>query len=160
MAAPNIHIEIPELPAVIRKFAVDFYASSVRSALRDWGYEATKVAKEEVPVWTSLTQKTINTRFDTFSPIPTWVRVEPTTKYAAAIERGRRPGIRPPIAEIRHWAEAHGINPYALAWSIAKRGTKANPFMARTAARVGIGRLNFYLARAVKEVEFKWRMQR
>ena len=51
-------------------------------------------------------------------------RVGPTVRYGLWAERGRAPGRRPPIAAIAGWARRHGVNPFALASAIAKRGTR------------------------------------
>ena len=37
---------------------------------------------------------------------------------------GRTP---PPVRPLRRWAKAHGINPYVLARSIGRRGTRGHP---------------------------------
>ena len=47
--------------------------------------------------------------------------------YGAAVEFGTRPHF-PPIDAITKWANKKGINPYALAFSISKKGTKAHPY--------------------------------
>lgn len=57
--------------------------------------------------------------------------IGPTAKYAVFIEKGTKPHM-PPIDAITPWAEAKGINPWALAMSIKKKGTVANPFVKRT----------------------------
>jgi len=38
--------------------------------------------------------------------------------------RGRAPGKMPPIAAVESWAVQKGLNPYAVARSIGKRGTR------------------------------------
>ena len=45
--------------------------------------------------------------------------------YGENVDRGRRRGAKPPpIKAIKDWAENRGINPYALAKSISKKGIK------------------------------------
>lgn len=39
----------------------------------------------------------------------------------------------PPIAEITPWARRHGMNPYLVARSIARKGTRLVPFMTKGA---------------------------
>jgi hypothetical protein len=56
--------------------------------------------------------------------------LENVVPYALYVEGGTRPHW-PPIGAIRGWAERHGINPYALQRSIARRGTPAVRFLAR-----------------------------
>lgn len=48
--------------------------------------------------------------------------------YSGFIQTGTAPHF-PPIDAITPWATAKGIPPWALAISISKKGTKANPFM-------------------------------
>lgn len=60
--------------------------------------------------------------------------VGPTTKYANAIEFGDGPkwvSVKDG-SPLRDWADAKGINPYAVQRSIAKKGTKAHPFVVPT----------------------------
>lgn len=52
-------------------------------------------------------------------------------KYALYVEKGTKPHM-PPVDAIQAWAEQKGLNPWAVAKSIAKKGTKANPFVERT----------------------------
>jgi len=68
---------------------------------------------------------------------PGVVRVE-FTKYARWVEFGRRPGRMPPITVMADWAYKKGIASaentravgYLIARSIARKGTKAQPFLA------------------------------
>lgn len=57
------------------------------------------------------------------------VEVGPTQPYGKYVEYGTRPHPVP-VAAIAGWAKRKGLNPYAVAKSIAKKGTKAHPFMA------------------------------
>lgn len=52
------------------------------------------------------------------------------TPYAVFVHEGTAPHM-PPIDAITPWANKYGISPWALAKSIAKKGTKANPFLKR-----------------------------
>lgn len=47
--------------------------------------------------------------------------------YGSAVEFGTRPHF-PPVSALNMWAKKKGINPYVLARSISRKGTKANPF--------------------------------
>ncbi len=51
----------------------------------------------------------------------------PKMPYAPFIEFGTAPHWAP-IAALIPWAKRHGISPYAVQQSIAKKGTKAQPF--------------------------------
>lgn len=57
-------------------------------------------------------------------------RVGPAARYAYWVEHGRRPGRYPPIDAVAGWARRHGIHPFVLARAIARRGTRAQPFVA------------------------------
>lgn len=60
--------------------------------------------------------------------------VGPTAKSANPLEFGSRPhwvSVKEG-SPLRDWADAKGINPYALQRSIAKKGTKAHPFVKPT----------------------------
>ena len=52
-------------------------------------------------------------------------------KYAIYVEKGTKPHM-PPVDALKAWAEQKGLNPWAVAMSIKKKGTKANPFVERT----------------------------
>lgn len=50
-----------------------------------------------------------------------------TAPYAIYVHEGTAPHF-PPLEAITPWANRHGIPPFAVALSIARKGTKANPF--------------------------------
>jgi hypothetical protein len=52
----------------------------------------------------------------------------PRAKYALPVHEGSRPHWTS-VKNLEGWAKRHGMNPYALQRSIAKKGTKANPFL-------------------------------
>lgn len=51
--------------------------------------------------------------------------------YALDVEKGTKPHM-PPVSSLQAWADAKGINPWALAMSIKKKGTMAHPFVKPT----------------------------
>jgi hypothetical protein len=55
-------------------------------------------------------------------------RVGPSVGYGLYVERGSRPHW-PPIAALVGWARRHGVSPYAVQRSIARKGTRARPFL-------------------------------
>lgn len=58
--------------------------------------------------------------------------VKPMSKHAIYVHEGRRPGSMPPSGEgtqLNRWATKRGLNPFLVARSIGRKGTKANPFM-------------------------------
>lgn len=54
--------------------------------------------------------------------------------YARYVEKGTRPHFPPafPGSALDQWAEMHGLNAYAVAQSIAKKGTRPHPFVEPT----------------------------
>lgn len=57
----------------------------------------------------------------------------PALQYAAAVEKGRRPGAQqPPTKPIEAWARRKGIRApaYVLARAIGRKGIKARPYLA------------------------------
>lgn len=56
-------------------------------------------------------------------------KIGPSTAYGYYAEKGRKPGKMPPIASIASWANSKGIDPYVLARSIGRKGTKGKPYM-------------------------------
>lgn len=56
-------------------------------------------------------------------------RIGPSTAYGYFAEKGRRPGKMPPVSAVEGWARRKGIDPFVLARSIARKGTKGKPYM-------------------------------
>jgi hypothetical protein len=54
--------------------------------------------------------------------------VGPSLRYGAYVERGTRPHW-PPRAPLEGWARRHGVPVYAVQRAIARRGTRARPFL-------------------------------
>lgn len=70
----------------------------------------------------------------TFTPATLSAEITPAIDYAGDVEYGGKARYVS-VAEgtpLRAWAEQKGINPYALRNSIAKKGTKAHPFVEPT----------------------------
>ncbi len=57
-------------------------------------------------------------------------RIGPSVAYGLFVETGRRAGTPPPVGAVAGWANRHGMNPFVLARSIGRKGTRARPFMA------------------------------
>lgn len=57
--------------------------------------------------------------------------VLPTVPYAAPVETGSKPHWAP-IEPLEAWAALKGMNPYALRWSIAQKGTQPHPYVEPT----------------------------
>jgi len=59
-----------------------------------------------------------------------WGRLFNPTNYAIYVHEWTRPHYAP-LDKITGWALRHSMKPWALRLSIARKGTKANPFMDR-----------------------------
>ena len=57
--------------------------------------------------------------------------IYPRARYADFIETGTRPHWTS-IQNIEGWARFRGLNPYAVQRSIARKGTKAHPYLNKT----------------------------
>lgn len=60
-------------------------------------------------------------------------RLTSMSPYAAAVNYGTAPHHVSP-AQLAPWAAKKGLNPFAVAKSIAKKGTRANPFFDKAVA--------------------------
>jgi hypothetical protein len=54
--------------------------------------------------------------------------VGPSVRYGAYVERGSRPHW-PPRAPLEGWARRHGVSVFVVQRAIARRGTRARPFL-------------------------------
>lgn len=57
--------------------------------------------------------------------------IKPSVSYADAVETGSKPHF-PPVSALQAWADMHGINVWALAYSISKKGTQPHPYIKPT----------------------------
>jgi hypothetical protein len=70
--------------------------------------------------------------------------------YGGSVEYGTRPHEVSPM-NLKDWARRKGLNPFAVAESIKKKGTKANPFLKRTTTQLN-GRLDDILKQAIDDI--------
>lgn len=70
----------------------------------------------------------------TTDPVLMTAEIKPSMRYADAVETGSRPHWPPhgPDSSLAAWAKLKGLNVYAVAASIAKKGTKAHPYIVPT----------------------------
>lgn len=92
-----------------------------RALTRIWGKE-----KQEAPVDTGNLRDNWQLNVSRFSGF-----LRSNAPYALGIEFGTRPHWVS-IDKIAPWAKKRGLNPWAVRNSIAKKGTKANPFFQRS----------------------------
>lgn len=127
----EIEIEnINEIREVFR-FYPKLADREIRRGLYKAGKLILRVEKRETPVGvTAQLRGSIGMRLTAGS-----VMITPKKKYAIDVHEGTKPHyvpIKGKRAPLRIWAIKHGINPYALQKAIARKGTKANPFVNRT----------------------------
>lgn len=105
----------------------------VGTKLNAWIHTTTlrteRSAKQHVPpsVDTGQLQSSIHSRFGHLRG-----EVKPTVKHAIFVHEGRRPGRMPPFqpgTALNSWATRKGMNPFLVARSIGRKGTKKNPYM-------------------------------
>ena len=108
-------------------------------------------AMEVVPIDTGYLSRRITQEL-----VPLRARVYTNVFYAPFVEYGTRPHFPPPGA-LATWGRKHGgIPAFALARAIAKRGTKAHPYMRPGAAELE-RRLPELLANLARDIEETWR---
>ncbi len=130
----SLEIKIPNMAEVAKRFN-DMPAEVVRlidEAIGKGSLYIEGLAKREVGAghggWdTGRLASSIRTELGVLS-----ATVAPHVSYAIYVHQGTRPHWAP-ISALAPWAERHGINPYAVQASIARKGTKGNPFMERAA---------------------------
>jgi hypothetical protein len=112
------------------------YAALVKPALQDAGNLVRDDARAAVPTDRKLLQNAIVAELQSgAAPLSVFVGVlkGPALQYAAAVEKGRRPGAPPPPTKpIEAWARRKGIDApaYVLARAIGRKGIPARPFLA------------------------------
>lgn len=112
-----------------------------RSLLRVWAAE-----KQEAPFGVSgILRDNWKVEMGRFTG-----RLYSLAKYALDVEQGTKPHFVP-VDEIAPWAKKKGLNPWAVAKSIAKKGTKANPFFARAVTNATDG-VNTEMQAAMKSI--------
>ncbi len=82
-------------------------------------------AAREAPVDSGVLRGEIESTFTS-----TMGKVFTSTEYAKFVHEGTRPH-KVSGKHLEGWARKKGLNPYAVAKSISKKGTKANPFFTR-----------------------------
>ncbi|MCX6795807.1 MAG: hypothetical protein WCG01_02370 [bacterium] len=129
----EIHLEnLNEIREVFRQFP-SIADQEIQDGLERAGKLITRIEKEEVPIGVSgQLRQSIMMRL-----VPNNVTIAPDKNYAIDVHEGTPPhyvSVKNPRDPLRIWAIKKGINPYAVQRSIAKKGTKPNPFVERTVA--------------------------
>ena len=76
--------------------------------------------------------------------------------YGLFVHEGTKPHM-PPVSALRGWASRKGMSPWAVAYGIKRKGTKAQPFLKRAADETRRA-LPIELRTAARDIEKKWRV--
>jgi hypothetical protein len=114
-------------------------------AIRGSAVLVERYGKQEAPVDRGELRSSIRPRFMHLA-----VAIGPHAKYAVPVHEGSKPHW-PPIKaftgkeeSLDLWARRHGVSAFAVARSIARKGTKPNPFMERAAVLAKPGVLKLF----------------
>lgn len=98
----------------------------LRRASEKAAFEIEGESKRRAPVDTGRLRASISTSLGIVKNIGAIVQTN--VNYAAFVHEGTRPHF-PPISALEKWSKRKGLNAGAVARSIARKGTKAQPFM-------------------------------
>lgn len=131
-----ITISIPNLPRVQRGVANGprVLRAETTTALTAGGLLVEATARGLVKQDTHRLQGSITSHLEGLT-----VEIGPSVAYGLPVEKGSRPHW-PPRAPLEGWARRHGIPVFLVQRAIARRGTKAAPFM-RPALEQNVGRI-------------------
>ena len=87
--------------------------------------------------------------------VPYFWFVHGAFRVPSAPRRRTRPHMPPASASLVEWADRHGINPWALRYSIAAKGTPIVPFISE-AVDAKIPALDIAIAKAAAEMQRLW----
>lgn len=121
-----------------------------RNFLNRWAIATEREAKANSPVWRGHLRRSLTHDVDA-GALPTSARVGTNVEYAQWVHDGTRPHW-PPIAAITPWAISKGLSPYLVARSIARKGTKSNPYL-QNAFDTTEKRIPFWLGQMADEIE-------
>lgn len=126
----------------------------IRDFLLQSGLTVEGAARMRAPVDTGRLRNSITTELE-----KTRVVVGSNLHYAPHVEFGTRPHW-PPLAAMQPWARRHGFpagraGAFLVARAIARRGTKAQPYM-RPALEASRPMIEIFLDDAGREIERRW----
>lgn len=139
MTRLDLSIDSDRLRAAFRR-APERLRGELRQTLSRSALEIARSARRHAPKAHSILTNSINSRVTVRDDLAEAI-VFAGTDYARMVERGSGPGGRPPVRTLLRWLRVKRIVPhdpdmdqtdlaFALARSIARRGTRRHPFMA------------------------------
>lgn len=123
-------VSVKGLDSSIQKFDSLQVVTALNAGIKKSIFTLSATARKETPVGVSgFLRAAYRERFDNLHG-----ELVNTKDYAKYVHDGRRPGKMPPLAPIALWVKRKGIGipAFVIARSIARKGTKANPFLTRT----------------------------
>jgi len=109
--------------------------------------------KELTPVDTGRLRASFTSIIDS-SPVPLWAKVSSDVQYAPFVEHDTRAHFPPPHA-LEGWAHRHGIPVFALAMTIARRGTKGKKMLER-GWRESLDKISSELRNLMNKIKGEW----
>ena len=122
----NLKIEIKNLDKIKKALAKSpmTIGKYVNEAIQKSIYQIERTTKPKIPFGASGGLKgSFFTQFSTLRGAIGW-----GAQYAIFVHEGTRPHWTS-VKNLEEWAAKKGINPYAVQRSIARKGTKAQPFL-------------------------------
>ena len=149
-------------------------AKPIRNLMRQQGQIIRKQAQKETPKFSGSLSRSIHVqRIQTRGRLPQSVKIYSSRSYAKYVHGDEKisgklkltkPYTRskphyPPIKKLKPWAEAKGLNPYAVQRSIGKEGTPLVPFFLIAEKKTRIKR-NAVTKNTAKEIEREFKKGR
>lgn len=128
----NLAIEIENLEELQAKFAQSpiIVGEELERATKLAGAGVIKEEVKQAPHDGGKLQQSIKMEYT-----PIEVVITPDVEYAKYVVKGTPPHW-PPLQALEGWSRRHGIPAKVVQRAIAKKGTKANPFVKRTVENI------------------------
>ena len=132
----------------------DIVAGPVKTFLHKATLTVVRAAKEKAPVDTGRLRASITAEYQRLS-----ATIGPSVTYGVFVEYGTRPHW-PPLAALQPWAQRHGFpagmrGAFLVARAIARRGTRAQPYMT-PALEESKGDIDGFLTEMKTDIETRW----
>ena len=143
MASTEIEFKITDAESLRKRLkANNLLMTPLRNYFNASGKIIKEKSKEHAPVDTGALKRSIKyTRVKNTGRIPNKVKIYASANHASFVHGNPQSKFRmtepfnrtrphyPPVKALTGWAKRHGMNPYAVANSIAQKGTPIVPFL-------------------------------
>ena len=151
LGANDLSIDTRGIDELMKKTKPELYREPLATMFKELGTVAWRTAIQRAPYFTGALQRSIR-----LNVRPLSARIFSNLNYALPVEVGRsRNSTPPPVGPLRRWANSKGINVYALAKSIGRRGIKGRFFM-RAARQAVEMKLPFQLKHVERRIAARW----